>query len=205
VALSLLPSVAWAQAEELENPGTTLAVQERPYQLVHELSLGIGVLPLDAFYTGYTAQLGYTYHFSDTFAWQVGRFAYSYDIDTGLKGALLQSFGVQPTPYPQVTWIAGSDLIWSPIFGKWTFLNRTVVPFEGYLMGGVSVLDLTNQAAGNLPFVVGINLGVGLRVFYSQHVSVKLDICDNIAFTAPSLTNVPTVQLDAALNFGGGN
>jgi outer membrane beta-barrel protein len=204
LALSLLlPALAFAQAEELENPGSILAVQERPYRLNHELSVGIGVLPLDAFYTGYTAHVAYSFHFTDTFAWQVGRFAYSYDIDTGLKASLLQNFGVLPTQYAQVNWIAGSDLVWSPLYGKWAFLNRSVIHFEGYLLGGLSVLDLTNQASGSLPFKPGVNLGVGLRVFYSRRISFKLELANNIVFTSPSIMNVPTAQISAALNFGG--
>lgn len=202
LAVSLSPSLALAQAEELENPGTVLAVQERPYRMNHELSVGIGVLPLDAFYTGYTAQVGYTFHFTDTFAWQVGRFSYSYDIDTGLRAALLQNFGVLPTNYPQVTWIAGSDLMWSPLYGKTAFANRFVVHFEGFLLGGISVLDLTNQASGTLPFKPGVNLGVGGRLFYSEYISFRLEITDNLVFTSPNILNVPTVQIGAALNFG---
>ena len=53
VALCLLSSsVAFAQTEDLENPGTVSAVQDRAYRLQHELDLSVGVLPLDAFYKG---------------------------------------------------------------------------------------------------------------------------------------------------------
>src|SRR5579872_5200332 len=105
---ALAPTLALAQAEELQNPGSVLAVQERTYRMNHELTLGIGVLPLDAFYKGLTAQVSYTFHFTDTFAWQVGRFTYSYDVDTGLKSQLLTQYGVLPTQFSEVQWIAGS-------------------------------------------------------------------------------------------------
>ena len=67
----LAPVLAHAQGEELENPGTVSAVQDRTYRMASELWIGIGVAPLDAFYKGITGQLGYVYHFSDSFAWQV--------------------------------------------------------------------------------------------------------------------------------------
>ena len=44
------PALAYAQGEELENPGTVLAVQDRTYRMSSELVLGIGIAPLDAFY-----------------------------------------------------------------------------------------------------------------------------------------------------------
>ncbi|HEX9507892.1 MAG TPA: outer membrane beta-barrel domain-containing protein, partial [Myxococcales bacterium] len=112
LTLWMFPSLALAQTEELENPGTVSAVQDRQYRMNHELSFGVGVLPIDAFYKGLLAQLGYTYHFSDRFAWQVGRGAYSYDVDTGLKAQLQRDFGVLPTAFDQVQWMVGSDLIW---------------------------------------------------------------------------------------------
>ena len=198
--LVLAPSLARAQAEQLENPGSVSAVQERQYRMNHELALGVGVLPLDAFYKGYIATVGYTFHFTDSFAWQIGRFAYSYDVDTGLKGQLLNQYGVLPTQFPEVSWMVGSDIIWSPIYGKWSFLNRSVIHFETYVLGGISVLDLTNQASG-LPFKPGLNVGLGFRVFTSKRVSFKLDFTNNVVFATPIL-NVPTIQLSAAINFG---
>lgn len=57
-----------AQAQDLENPGTVSAIQDRAYRMQHELDLSVGVLPLDAFYKGLYAQVSYTAHFSDTFA-----------------------------------------------------------------------------------------------------------------------------------------
>jgi outer membrane beta-barrel protein len=199
--LALVPSLAWAQAEQLENPGSVSAVQERQYRMNHELSVGVGVLPLDAFYKGYTAEVAYTFHFTDAFAWQIGRFAYSYNVDTGLKSQLLTQYGVLPTTFPEVQWMVGSDLIWSPLYGKWSFLNRSVIHFEGYLLGGVSVLDLNNQSSGSLPFKPALNVGVGVRVFTTKRVSFKLDFTNNVVFATP-IFNVPTIQLAAALNFG---
>src|SRR5687767_13524288 len=85
---------AFAQAEELENPGRVSAVQERLFRMNQELSLGVGTLPLDAFYKGFGPQVTYTFHFSDTFAWQVGRGMYSYPAYTGLRQQLERDFGV---------------------------------------------------------------------------------------------------------------
>src|SRR4051812_18830814 len=58
MSLLLWPALAIGQMQELENPGSTSAIQERRYRMGHELTLGGGVLPLDAFYKGFFAELG---------------------------------------------------------------------------------------------------------------------------------------------------
>ncbi|PTL82302.1 outer membrane beta-barrel domain-containing protein [Vitiosangium sp. GDMCC 1.1324] len=198
----LLPGLARAQAEALENPGTVSAVQERLYRMNHELTLGVGVLPADAFYKGLIGSLGYTYHFSDSFAWQVGRGSYSYNLKTSLREQLERDFNASPTSSAfedQVQWMVGSDLVWSPIYGKMAISNRSVVHFTAFLLGGATVMKL-ERADGFRP---AINLGLGLRVFTSQNVSFRLDVTNNTVFAgATRLIQVPTVQLSTAFNFG---
>ncbi|MBJ6761105.1 outer membrane beta-barrel domain-containing protein [Corallococcus sp. H22C18031201] len=202
ILLCLVPGFARAQAEALENPGTVSAVQDRLYRMHHELTLGVGVLPADAFYKGFVGALGYTYHFSDTFAWQVGRGMYSYNVQTGLRRQLERDFDVAPTATAfedQVQWMVGSDLVWSPLYGKTSILNSSVVHFEAFLLGGGTVVKV-HRSDGFRP---AINLGVGLRMFSGKTVSFRLDVTNNVVFAGTSrIINVPTVQLGTAFNFG---
>src|SRR6478735_2888186 len=98
-AAALMPAVALAQSEELEHPGKVAAVQERLFRMNQELALGVGTLPLDAFYKGFGPQVTYTFHFTDSFAWQVGRGMYTYAAPTGLRQQLERDFGVLPTAF----------------------------------------------------------------------------------------------------------
>jgi outer membrane beta-barrel protein len=199
-----LPGVAWAQSEELENPGQVSAVQERLYRMSHELTLGVGVLPLDAFYKGLMAQVGYTAHFSDSFAWQIVRAAYSYNINTGLTTQLERDFGVQPTAFQEVQYFAGSDLVWSPLYGKGSWLNHSVTRFEAFGLLGGSVINETNGLSGSgSSFRPAVNVWLGFRIFSGQHVSYRLDLTDNLVIAPSGLQNIPTLQLSLSLNFGG--
>jgi len=201
LCLTLFPGLALAQAEALENPGTVSAVQDRLYRLNHELSLGIGVMPADAFYKGYFAGVGYTYHFNDFFAWQVGRGSYNYNVKTSLRRQLERDFGVVPTATAfedEVQWMVGSDVVLSPIYGKMAFFNQKVLHFQASLLGGLTIFKL-NTAAGFRP---AANVGVGLRFFTNQNISFRLDVTNNFLFTGPRVVNVPTIQLATALNFG---
>jgi outer membrane beta-barrel protein len=201
LCLTLIPGLAFAQATALENPGDVAAVQDRLYRLNHELSLGVGLLPADAFYKGYFASVSYTYHFNDTFAWQVGRGAYSYNVKTSLRQQLERDFGVVPTAAAfedEVQWMVGSDLVLSPIYGKMAFFNRKVLHFQASVLGGVTIFKLNTDTG----FRPAANLGLGLRFFTNQTISFRLDVTNNFVFTGPRVINVPTIQLATALNFG---
>lgn len=202
ILLFLAPGLARAQAEALENPGAVSAIQERQYRMHHELLLGVGVLPDDAFYKGLVGTVSYTYHFSDTFAWQVGRGTYSYNVQTGLRRQLERDFEVAPTASAyeeQVQWMVGSDLMWSPLYGKMAVLNNKVLHFEAFLLGGGSVVKI-NRADGFRP---AANVGLGMRLFKGDTVSFRLDVTNNVVFTGTrNINNVLSVQLGTAFNFG---
>jgi outer membrane beta-barrel protein len=188
------PALAFAQSEELENPGTVSAVQERAYRMSNELVLGIGALPLDAFYKGYYGQAQYVFHFTDSFAWGA-RGAYSYNVSTGLRDQLERDFGVLPTAFDEVQYFIGSDLMWSPFYGKTTLLNTAVLHFEDYLLLGVTVFKFTNH------FRPAVNLGVGMRLFHNKYLSYRIDFTNNFVISDKPF-NVMTVQLQLAINFG---
>jgi outer membrane beta-barrel protein len=202
VSALVCSGAALAQTQELENPGVTSAIQDRPYRMQHELDLWVGVLPLDAFYVGVYAQLSYAYHFSDRFAWQVGRGAYGIAARTPLRGELERSFGVQPTANDEVQFFVGSDVLWKPLYGKLAVLNRAVIHGEVHLLGGATLFRFTNSG-----FRPGINLGGGGRVFVNRYVSFRLDVTHNIVIPTgggtTNFSNVMTVNVALALNFGG--
>ena len=196
----LVPALASAQLQDLENPGSVSAVQQRAFRMRHELDLSIGVLPLDAFYVGLFAQVGYTAHFSDTVAWQIGRAAYNYAARTGLRENLERKFNVLPTAFEEVQFFFGSDLIWTPFHGKLSVLNTWVMHGEVFLMLGATLFKFTNA------FRPAVNLGIGGRVVLTPNVSVRLDLTDNLVIPvgggSTNLTNVMTTTLSLAINFG---
>lgn len=195
--LCLIPTLATAQLEELTNPGTTSAIQDRAYKMAHEFSLCGGLLPLDAFWKGVYAQGCYTLHFNDYISWQVGRFAYNYAWSTGLRDQLERDFGVLPTAFDEVQFWGGSDLQLSPFYGKTTLFNTLVLHFDFHLIAGVSVFKFTTS--GVRP---AVNLGGGFRLFQNQYVSWKVDFTDNIVITDKPF-NVVTMTLCLNINLGG--
>lgn len=196
----LVPTIASAQLEDLENPGEVSAIQNRAFTMRHELDISVGVLPLDAFYVGLYAQVGYTAHFTDSFAWTIGRFAYNYAARTGLREKLERDFGVLPTAFEEVQYFLGSDILWTPFHGKLAVLNGSVVHGEIFLILGATLFRFTNT------FRPGVNLGGGGRVVFTNNVSLRLDVTDNVVFPVGggsiTFTNVLATTLSLAINFG---
>ena len=60
--------------------------------------------------------------------------------------------------------MVGSDLMWSPFYGKTASSTARCIHFEAFLLGGATVFKL-NRAGGFRP---GVNVGLGVRVFKSD-------------------------------------
>jgi outer membrane beta-barrel protein len=199
LATALLSAPRVARAEDEEERTATYAVQNRQFRLGHELHIGGGVLPLDAFTKGLTVEGGYTIHFSDGFAWEVGQFIYSFDLDTGLKQELLDNFQVQPTQIETLRWIASSNLVFKPLYGKFAWRNRSVVHLELYFVlgGGVGQYENPGVLRG------GFSVGGGLRLHVSRALSFRFDARDHGFFKGLSAPeNELHIGLGMSLAFG---
>ena len=194
VALVLLASVETARAEE-ESPPTAQIVQRRQYQLKHELTVSVGLLPLDAFYKALTVNAGYSYHFSPHFAWRVARGTFSKPFSTGLRQEIESQYGLQVTDFPEVHGMVGSDLVWNALYGKAALMNAVLLHGGLFLSVGADVV-FTQAAVGP-----GVAVGGGLRLFVNEWLSLKLEVLDHLAI-AKKPFNVLDLQLAVAVSLG---
>lgn len=162
-----------AHAEEFEEGGKLFAVQNRKYVMGHEFLIGLGTIPLDAFYKGISGTFAYTYHFSDLWAWEIASGTYSLNVDTNLRDELEQNFGVRPTRFPELQFIVGSNIVFKPLYGKLAFLNDTLVYTELYLTLGPAVANYENGGVH-----IGLNVGGGARLYLTKNFSVRFEIRD---------------------------
>jgi outer membrane beta-barrel protein len=185
-----------ADQDELES-GRVIAVQGRPYRLVHEFAVGVGVLPMDALYKGISLGGSYTLHFSDLWAWEIVDFHYSQNIGTDVDATLSRRWSTKTTGEPQLDYMGASHFIFSPLFGKFTLFNRTIINAAAYLALGGGVAHFTDG------FRPELSLGPGVRIFFSQRVSTRLDIRSALAPNIPSgIKHVLQITLGVAFNFG---
>lgn len=165
--------------------GTLFAVQKKVYRPGHEFHVSGGWLPQDAFWKGYTGDFSYRYHFSDFFALEVIRLAYSRNFDTDLKEQLLTEFPepLESDPFEEVQYIVSSHAVFKPFYGKSAFMNRKVLRQELYFLVGAGGIawKIGSKSTGMRPTV---DFGVGLRYWVSRRASVRLEALENIFMDA---------------------
>jgi outer membrane beta-barrel protein len=201
VALASVPHAARADAE---SDAPVFAVQNRQVNLKHEFHLGFGVLPINAFTKGLAVQAGYTYHFNPLVAWEIAQFTYAFGVDTSLKQQLVQDYGVMPARLdPFLNYFASSNVVFKPLYGKFSLTNRWVVHIEAFFVAGPSVGVF---AVGQSP-APGFDVGGGLRVFINDLFSVRLDARDLTHFYSSlgaSTQSELYLGIAAAISLGGG-
>lgn len=206
LALSLLaPVMAWSQSELLEPPPSSVyALQDRYYRLQNEFTVMVGFLPSDPYTKGAFVQGGYAFHFNDYVGIQA-RGAYALPLPTALRQQLERDFTQLPTLFPSVQFFIGGDLMFRPLYGKLSVINKTVIHGEVHLLGGGSAFGFTDSVTPSLR--PAINIGGGGRLFLGRNASLRLDLVNHIVLAAPGsmtgITNVLALSFGLAINFGG--
>ena len=194
----LLPLWATAQETVTDQPNAIEAIQSRTYSLSNEIQLSVGVLPADPFVKGLVAGGGYTFHFTDHFAWNIAHGGYVYNVTTSLMDQLVRDFGAPASTFEQAQFFAGTDLVFKPFYGKSSVLNTYVVHFDTQILVGANLWKF--QVGG---FAPSVNFGAGVRVFQNHVMSWRLDVTDDVViFTKKAPLNVPFLTLSLSFNFG---
>lgn len=189
---------ARADDEDRRRGGQIVARQPRPHRLAHELDLTVGVLPLDALYTGVSLGGSYTLHLSEIVALELIDFHYSANIDGGLKKKLAERYEVAPTVTPEIEYVAGTGILVTPFFGKLAFFDESVVAAATHLGLNVGFAHFTDG------FRMQVTGGPGVRLLFSDAVSSRLDVRATVAFDESlSLETLLQVNLSIAFNLGG--
>lgn len=190
VLFALTLSSSTAQADGLK----TLAVQNRQHTQTHEFSGWVGGLPLDAFTKGLTVSGAYSLHFSDVIGWEVAQFTWSHGIDTRLNDELA-ALSVGPTPFERLEMSLLSNVIFKPLYGKQSVLNRGLIYHETFLTagGGYGWMTLGGRPA--------VSLGAGTRIYAGEHLSFRLDVRDQVYFGSTDNQNELWIALGTSLSF----
>jgi len=198
VLLAASPAAARGWDPEVEG-GEVVVVQDRPVELRHEFTFGAGILPLDAFYSAWAVTGSYTYHPSETLAWEVASAFLATEIDSGLQDELLERFTVQPTRFEKISSGVFTHLVIKPFYGKRTLFNGPVWPAETSFVIGAGAVKYTPslRAAADIGIVFRIHLAEWFSVRFSVRDLVPVDVRGGV-------DNVLLLDLGAAFNFGGG-
>ncbi len=203
--LTALPALA-VSVRDPENP--PMVIQNRRYEMAHELTLQVGLLPIDAYYKGVTGSLRYTWHINDFHAWEMVSVTYSFNWNSRLKESLIQEFGanaVTDYEFREAVLMADSDYVLKPFYGKMALFNRLIVRSELYALLGPAYI-LYTPSSTSFDFTshrVGFNWGLGLRVFSAEWFSVRIDLRHYMVFALDAvLLDPPRFEIDNVLYLG---
>jgi outer membrane beta-barrel protein len=170
---------AWCDTQGSEEK--VYAVQNRIYHRNHEIDLYAGYIADDDFSHVYPLGIGYTFHFNDHIAWEVGRAQYMYNVDKDLKNDLEQQFNVQPERFAEQKYMLHSHLVYSPLYGKHAFMNRSVINNEIYFFAGPGIVHYEweySTGESKTEDALSLSLGVGLKYFLSKKICLNFEIRD---------------------------
>ena len=109
-----------------------MAVQNRPYYSLHDLTFSAGWLPSDAFNKGITFGASYTYFFKDYLAWEILNLNYSVNSETSLKQEM-ENLNIDITnegfggALDYMVAYATTNFIYTPFYNKSLLFNDKIV------------------------------------------------------------------------------
>jgi outer membrane beta-barrel protein len=182
--IALLGSVPWAPARAAGPEPQRAAIQERKFQLFHELKLSAGAMPLNAFQKGWTLSLSYTHHLNEYLAWELVQVTGALLTSTNLRESLIDQFAVPPEDFSAPRLMLTTGLEVNPLYGKQALLNDGVSHHA--LIGGV----YAGLVLGDRPSVAdmlsdlrpAVGFGLGYRLFIDETYSARLDLRDFLTF-----------------------
>ncbi|MEZ4820778.1 MAG: outer membrane beta-barrel domain-containing protein, partial [Bdellovibrionota bacterium] len=157
----------------------------------HEFTFGMGAILDNPFLRYELAQFRYNYHFRETFAVELSyQYAFNqqksligqlegiqcapgefFDEDgndlSNVPGACGVSFSSPPDPFVH-TYIA--NLVWSPIYGKFSIFSRKIYHFDLFFTAGAGYYDTERSG------YIGFNAGLGGKIFLNDWLAFRGEI-----------------------------
>ncbi|MFN3199870.1 MAG: outer membrane beta-barrel domain-containing protein [Bradymonadia bacterium] len=145
-----------------------------------ELTPYFGVVPNDDFIVYYPMGLRAGYHFSEAFAVEAS-FAYASESNSDLADFLENEIGLNRAQLRQIVKMYYNvNLLWSPIYGKISFLGQKLTHFDLYVgigAGNTHLDEFTelNPEPNNKTDNFGGNYIVGFRWYLTDLINVRTD------------------------------
>ena len=182
--------------------------KKRRHEFTPLFSLGLN----DSFVQVMTLGLGYTYHLTEGFAFEL-RGAYAFSSSKGIvqdmrssgKNALLQPVdgSVSTAKFnpslSQPLFYGFGSFLWSPLVGKFV-LGKSIFDFDIFLSAGVGYVRTVEANEGK--DLVGVSFGVGWRIFLAKWLSLRVDIRDTVYSQELFGVNVLTHNVFVSAGFG---
>jgi len=169
------------------------AVEVFPTVKTHEIELGIGLFPFNAYYYGLSIGAGYTYNFNNTFGWEVLHFDQFFSIEKGLTSELADKYQVNPTSIETLRYDVSSDLSYVFANGKFAFDKDYIRYFRTALLLGPGLVSTDQRSE------LAANFGLRFEFFSGDSLAWKFEARDSLPFGG--IGNVLSFQLGTGIRF----
>ncbi|MFN3454688.1 MAG: outer membrane beta-barrel domain-containing protein [Pseudobdellovibrio sp.] len=146
--------------------------------------IGGSVMTNTPWYNNYGGKLHLAYHFTETLGLELNSSFLTNSESKSVK-EIRDNNGLNAEQFVYTKSYYGLDLMWSPIYGKMTSLNDTVIPFDMYFSFGGGVSKTNSKEKDNSTF----HVGVGQIFALSKAVAVRWDYSFTTFSATPASTN----------------
>jgi outer membrane beta-barrel protein len=171
----------WAQKREIKSIQKRLFLKEAR----NSFSIYSGTIPNDDFFVYFPIGARWNYYFNEDFAiegWGEYLIVDNSDLEDFLEANFNQSLLVD---VPQaLAWMAGVDVLWSPLHGKLALFTSKLAHFDFHLAFGAGAIgtsvakhDVIDAAEDEIEGKVDVsgNVGLGMRLYFNDMVSMRID------------------------------
>jgi outer membrane beta-barrel protein len=152
-----------------------------------------GVMPYSSIINHYMLGGRLTYHFSDHFGWEVADLQFAMPSVTSYTTGLVSSSGISNLQAQEYHFLAASNFLVSPFYGKIRLWGAQVLHFDTYLVAGIgaanaSIVEFGTSAVNGAVSTVPqgsewdpmFDFGLGFKLYLNHEFALVLDLRDYV-------------------------
>ena len=165
----------WTDQEQI------IAVQNRHFEKQGRLALSLfgSIVPNHAFTHAYSVGLHSSFYLSETFGLEFSGSYVAISTNTDLNDFIARES--QPTDrLNEQVWNANIVALWSPFYGKFSFIGRKIAHFDWAFALGAGVINLVSESEANTDIEESViapelTLGTGWTFWITQNFVARMD------------------------------
>lgn len=157
--------------------------------------IGGGTTTNSPWFSNLGLKLNVGYFFSESFGIEAsGIFLTNSERDVAKE--IRENNGLQPEKFVNTKSNVGVDIVWVPIYGKVSYSNDQIIPFDMYFTAGLGSSSTNSKEGNNSTFHIGtgqifaISKGMAFRWDYSWNMYQATPLSDSALATANSQSNM---------------
>lgn len=142
--------------------------------------VGLSNVVNDPWFFGVGATLKGAYHLNEEWGLE-GVASFISNSEREAAKDLNSQHNVAPSEFIQISGYYGLHLMWTPIYGKTTFFNQRIIPFDMYFTGGLGSSTVDTGSGGST-----FHLGTGQLYAWSKSMGFRWDLSWNFVQAKPN-------------------